>query len=87
MATELLVFLVVQILADIAFIGAAIFCVQRLKECRRMVQLMTADSPAVETDPKLIEEWAKQYGTLPKNSPKWIAYRNRLIKVGHLKAD
>ena len=80
-------FVVFQLIVDVVFVGAAIFCVWHLKGYRRMVQLMTADSPVVATDPKLIEEWVKKYGALPKNSPKWIAYRNRLIAIGYLKAD
>jgi len=36
---------------------------------------------------RLIEGWKKQYEELPENTPKWTAYRNRLIEIGELDKD
>ena len=33
---------------------------------------------------QLIDGWKPQYDTLPKGSPKHIAYKNRLIEIGVL---
>ncbi len=85
MATEFIVFLAVQVVVDVAFIVAAVFCVLRLRGYRRMVQLMTAASEKVETDPALIEEWAATRSNLPEGSPKWHAYTNRLEAEGYFK--
>ena len=84
---ESLIFLTVHILAHLGILVAVVWCLFRLKDYRRMVQLMTADTPVVPTDPELIEEWVKKRDSLPKDSPKHIAYTNRLIEVGRLKAD
>ena len=80
-------FVLFQIVVDLGFIGAAVWCIPKMRGYRRMVQIMTAESPAVPTDRKLIEEWAKKYGSLPKGSPKWTAYKNRLEEVGYFDTD
>ena len=85
MTTEFIVFLVAQIIVDVVLIACAVFCVMRLKGYRRMVQLMTAASEKVETDPALIEEWAATRSNLPEGSPKWHAYTNRLEAEGYFK--
>ena len=35
-------------------------------------------------EPVLINTWMAAYESLPEGSPKWTAYRNRLIQVGAL---
>lgn len=78
-------FLVAQVIVDVALIAAAVYCVRTLRNYRRMVQLMTAESQKVETDPALIKEWAATRSSLPEGSPKWIAYTNRLGAEGYFK--
>lgn len=85
MTTEFIVFLVVQAIVDVVLLAAAVFCVLRLKTYRRMVQLMTAASEKVETDPALLDEWAAKRSNLPEGSPKWHAYTNRLEAEGYFK--
>lgn len=68
-------------------IWLAIYCVPKLKGYRRMVQLMTADSPAVKTAPELIQEWANNREKWPEGSPKWTAYTNRLKEAGYFDED
>ena len=80
------VFLVVQVIVDVVLLAAAVYCVRTLRKYRRMVQLMTAESEKVETDPALIKEWAATRSQLPEGSPKWKAYTNRLEAEGYFEA-
>ncbi len=76
-----------QIVFNVTMLVAVVWCVWKLRGYRRMVQLMTADSSKVPTDAELVKEWAQQYAVLPKGSPKWKAYRNRLIELGVVKEE
>ena len=80
---ELTNFELAQVGIDIIFLVIALWCIHHLRNYRRMVQVMTAESLATPTDPKLIDEWAKKYEALP-GGPKKTAYRNRLLEVGYL---
>ena len=86
---EFSVFEIVQIVTDVllvAALGSLIwYWLPKLRTDRRMVQVMTARSEAVPTDPKLIEEWAQKRDALPKGCKKWIAYTNALKAVGYEK--
>jgi len=37
--------------------------------------------------PVTINQWMEAYESLPEGSPKWNAYRNRLIQVGALDSE
>ncbi len=84
---ELSVFEIVQIVIDVllvaAFSGLIWYWLPKLRTDRRMVQVMTARSNAVPTDPALIEEWAQKRDQLQKGSPHWIAYTAALKDVGY----
>lgn len=86
---ELSVFEMAQIGVDVLLFAAVAsliwYWLPKLRTDRRMVQVMTARSEAVPTDPKLIEEWAEKLAALPKGSKKWIAYMNALKAVGYEK--
>ena len=69
-------------LFDLALLGGFLWCRKELKGYRRMVRVMTADSRAVPTDPELIEEWVRERDSYGHNSPKWVAYNNRLREFG-----
>jgi len=84
---ELMAVLTLQALFDVAVVFALLWCRKELKGYRRMVQVMTADSPALPTNHELIHEWAEKFKTLPEGSPKWWAYKKRLIEVGYLQKD
>lgn len=85
MTPEVIAAITAQAIFNVSVVFALLWCRRELKNYRRMVRVMTADSHAVPTSPELIEEWAEKYRSLPEGSPKWLAYRNRLIEVGHLK--
>ncbi len=78
-------FMGLQILLDIVFAVVIFYGAAELRGYRRMVQLMTADSRAVPTCPKLIAEWAAKRDTYKKASPHWLAYTKRLKEVGYEK--
>ncbi len=79
-------FVVLQVILNVVLFCGLISTERRMKGYRRMVQLMTAESSVVKTDPALIKEWVITLSRLPKDSPKRAAYTNRLIEVGHLKS-
>ncbi len=87
MKAELSNFGLIQLGIDILLFAYVLWCAHQLKNYRRMVQVMTADSKAVPTDLALIEEWYRQYKSLEPETPKWIAYKNRLIAMGRIKPD
>ena len=84
---EFTIFEMVQIGIDVLLFAAVAsliwYWLPKLRTDRRMVQVMTARSEAVPTDPKLIEEWAEKLAKLRKGSKKWIAYRNALTAAGY----
>ncbi len=69
-------------LFDLALLVGFLWCRKELRGYRRMVQIMTANSKAVPTDPELIEEWVKSRDSYGQNSAKWCAYNNRLKEFG-----
>ena len=69
-------------LFDLALLAGFIWCWRKLKGYRRMVQLMTADSPVVPTDPELIQEWVLSRNSYERGSLRWNAYNDRLKKEG-----
>ncbi len=77
-------FMVAQVILDVVLIAALCSVEIRTKQAERRVQIMTSRSTKVPTDPALIEEWAATKDRLPEGSPKWCAYRDRLIEVGYL---
>lgn len=87
MKYELIDFELIQVALDIFFFVLALWCIHHLKNYRRMVQVMTSRSAAVATDPALIEEWYQTWKSLPPDTPRWIAYKNRLIEVKRIKPD
>ncbi len=58
----------------------------RLDQFRKGLIAHARRAPVAPT-PQLIEGWKTMFSTLPKDSPKWTAYKNRLIEVGILDAD
>ena len=58
----------------------------RLEQFRKGL-IAAAKAAPMPTDPKLIKGWIKLYNTLPKDKPKWLAYKNRLIEIGVLDKD
>ncbi len=58
----------------------------RLDQFRKGLIAHARRAPGVP-EARLIEVWKKLYDTLPKDSPKWMAYKNRLIEVVILDKD
>ena len=77
--------IVAQAVLDVALIAAVVAYAVRLKRVKRTVQLLTVVPKKALPDAALIEEWAAKKDRLPEGSPKWCAYRDRLIEVGYLK--
>ncbi len=84
---ELSVFEMVQMgvtyLQFVAIASLIWYWLPKLRTDRRMVQVMTARSEAVPTDPKLVEEWVETRAGLKKGCKKWIAYTNALKAAGY----
>ena len=76
--------IVAQAVVNILLVAAIVFNAVRLKKVRRTVQLLTVVPKKVLPDAALIKEWAAKKDQLPEGSPKWCAYRDRLIEVGYL---
>ena len=83
MSTFEIVQIVIDVLLFLAIVGSLWYCVPKLKNYRRMVQIMSAKSKAVPTDPELIQEWKQKREALPNGSPKWEAYTRALKAEGH----
>ena len=84
MISELSNLELIHIAIDIFLFISVMWCLLHLKGHCRMVQVMTADSDKVDTDPALIEEWFVKYQSYDKNTPKWLAYRKRLKQEGRI---
>lgn len=85
-----LTFIVVAIvLFNIAIVLAIVHLARitwRLDQFRKGLIAHAKLAPAAPP-PLLIKDWQKMYDELPKDSPKWIAYKNRLIEIGVLDKD
>lgn len=55
-----------------------------LAQWRETYERAVRDQERAALDGNLIEQWKQAYEELPPESPKWRAYRNRLIEVGEL---
>ncbi len=83
MTIDLNALLIGQAILNVILI-AGLFSIEiRTKRAERRVQIMTAKSDRVSTDPALIEEWAATMSRLPEGSPKWCGYRDRLTSLGY----
>ena len=81
---------IILLVIDTAIVVALIMIVRELRYCacklrdyKRDVQIMTARSDKLPTDPELIEEWKLTRAALPKGSAKWIAYDNAIKAEDH----
>lgn len=79
--------ILIQAALDVALIALVVRCIRQVKAYRRVVNIMTADSPAVATSAEVIAEWAEKYKLYAPGTPKHEAYRRRLIEVGYHVAD
>ncbi len=81
---------IIQTVINLAFVGALILCARKLRYCacklseyKRDVQVMTARSDKLPTDPELIKEWVQKRANLTHGSSKWTAYDNALKAEGY----
>ncbi len=81
---------IIQTVINIAVVGALILCARKLRYCacklseyKRDVQVMTARSDKVPTDPELIKEWAQERAALEPGCAKWNAYDDALKAEGY----
>ena len=87
MIIDIEAFMVAQVILDVVLIAALCSVEIRTKRAERRVQLMTAKSDSVPTDPAIIEGWAAAKDRLPEGSPKWCAYRDRLESLGYYEEE
>ena len=73
----------IDVFLFLVIVGSLWYCIPRLRDYRRMVQIMTAKSKEVTTDPDLIQEGKQKRAALPNGSPKWEAYTRALKEEGH----
>ena len=79
---EILSLLSLLTIFDLALLAGFLWCRSKLKSYARMVQIMTAYSSAVPTDPELIQEWVLSRNSYERGSLRWNAYNDRLKKEG-----
>ncbi len=80
--------LALLIIVNVVLAGYMFASERRAKRYELAFRLARSESKKLNVGaihPDLIELWAQTKDRLPEGSPKWCAYRDRLIEVGYLK--
>ncbi len=81
----LLVLLVITNVVLVIYMFASEIRAKKYERDFRLARSDSAKLPVGKYHPALVEEWAAKMDRLPEGSPKWCAYRDRLMEVGYLK--
>ncbi len=79
--------LALMVIVNVALVIYMFASENRAKKYEREFRLARTDSaklPVGKFHPALVEEWAATMSRLSEGSPKWCAYRDRLIEIGYL---